>query len=202
MRDAYKPCPCGSGKKFKFCCVKLIKSSEPNKLLKEAASFRLYETVITENWQEQGLASIYVVRQLPNLRYIFCGYIVDYFCLGLKNAFCRMSVPYTQIQQMKSQNPVKIIDFPYQDARSLILGSIQYAANLGFHPHEDWHLSKNMVESSKPYEKKYEYGKDGKPFYISGPNDDAQAIIKKLSDVDHHYTIVNRGVPEVVKRLQ
>ena len=176
--------------------MELIKSSDPKKLLKEAASFRLYETVITENWQEQGLASIYVVRQLPNLRYIVGGYIIDYFCLGLKNAFCRMNVPYTSIQQMKSQTPVKMIDFPYQDARSLILGSIQYAANLGFHPHKDWHLSKHMVESSKPYEQQYECGRDGKPFYIQGPDDDAQAIMNKLKNVDHHNTIVNRDMSE------
>ncbi len=193
MQEIYKPCPCGSGKKFKFCCQEQLAGTDPIDLLKQAESFPVYECSIMENWQECGLASILVVRQQPNLRYLFGQYLVDYYCLGLKSTIANANMQYQKIEEMRTRTPYSWVDFDYQDARCLILGAIEYADGLGFEPNRDWKHSKYVVEADKSFKNKFTYGKDGKPFYINGPNDNVPAILAKLQGKSSEYIIGGPG---------
>ena len=188
MSDIYKPCPCGSGKKFKFCCNQLS-NDDPNTLVKMAPIFTLSECSIMANWLEGGLAPILVVRQQPNLKYLFGMFMVDYYCLGLKETFFKANVKFDKIAEMKARLSYPLVPFEYEDARSLILGGIQYAKALGFEPQKDWKYTQYIIEADKPFENKFEYGKDGKPFYVSGPHDDASAILNRLKDADAHFLV-------------
>lgn len=181
--DAYQPCPCGSGKKYKFCCKEkeqLINQEHPLTLVKKAARYPVYDCHINECWQDDGLATIFIVRQLPNLKYILGTYLVDTLCLGLKNTFCNANLPYSSIQAVLSQSNMKMINIEYEDARSIILGGVEYANGLGFDPNRDWEDSKHIVEAERPFNKKFEFGRDGKPFYIQGPDDNPFEVMSKL----------------------
>ncbi len=79
--------------------------------------------------------------------------------------------------------------YDYEDARSLILGAVEYAASLGFQPNEDWQDARYVVEADRSYVRKFKFGKDGKPYYIQGPDDDARKITSKLASIDHHYLV-------------
>src|SRR2546427_488901 len=68
----------------------------------------------------------------------------------------------------------------YEDGRSIILGAIEYARQLGFEPHEDWKISGPIVEGEQPFKRTFTFGHEGKPFYIQGPKDDARKIMKRL----------------------
>ncbi len=188
MDPIYGPCPCDSGMKFKFCCLK----KNPQELLKGAAKFPLYECLRADNgWERHGMAVLYVCRQLSD-RYICAAYMVDTYCLGLKNTFVKINLQRDDMLDARrrlEQNGV-FEQYDYEDARSLILGAIEYAASLGFQPNEDWQNSRYVVEEERPYHPKFEYGQDGKPLYIQGPNDDATLIMSKLAAVvDHHYLV-------------
>ena len=191
MQDVYKPCPCGSGKKIKFCCLQKIVGNDPREALKQAAAFPVYECGVMENWGDSGLASIYVVRQMPNLRYVYGMYIVDYYCLGLKNTFADANVKWERVKELKCrvEQQYALVNFPYEDARSLILGGIDYAKALGFEPNEDWKYSKYIVEYDRPYEAKFEFGKDGKPYYIQWPYDDVRTVMSKLRSQSAGYML-------------
>ena len=188
MREIYQVCPCGSGIKTKFCCYEKRKSySElsPIELIKRSSDFRIHETWLNEDWQTTGLAHILVVRQLFNLRYISSLYLVDVFCLGLKDTFSQISVNSQDIQKLKSEIPQQLVQTSYEDARSIILGAIDYARQLGFESSPDvisnWEKSKYMIESERTFENKFSFGKEGKPFYIKRANDDDLEIMRKLS---------------------
>ncbi len=43
----------------------------------------------------------------------------------------------------------------YQDARSLILGAIDYAKNLDMKPYAEWNKVKVSIEGDQPYENKF-----------------------------------------------
>jgi len=182
--DPYQSCPCGSGKKFKFCCrekEQLISQEQPRTLVKKAVQYPVYECHINECWHDEGLATIFIVRQLPNLKYILGTYLVDTLCLGLKNTFCNANLLYSSIKTMLNKTPMEMTSIEYEDARSIILGGIQYANGLGFEPHRDWEDSKHIVEPERPFNEKIEFGRDWKPLYIQGPNDSPNEIMSKLN---------------------
>ncbi len=182
--NAYEPCACGSGKKFKFCCYqnrKVLEGLSDSDLIKKSAEFPIYEVHISRDWQESGLAQIVVVRQLPNLKYLVAVYLIDIFCLGLKDTFLKPQLKYQDVIEFLSYFPEELVECSFEDARSIVLGSIEYAKQLGFEPHRDWKKTNAIIEHERDFERKFKFGKDGLPLYIQGPNDDTQKIMAKLN---------------------
>ena len=182
--EPYQACPCGSGKKYKFCCHAKQQSAgheHPLTLLKNAAQYPVCACRINESWQWEGLATLIIVRQLPNSKVIFGSYLIDTLCLGLKNTFFNANVTYSSIEALLSKSPVEMIAIDYEDARSIIFGGIEYAAGLGFEPDSDWEECKHIVEPERPFEPKFEFGKNGQPLYMQGPNDDPDKILAMLN---------------------
>ena len=182
--DLYQPCRCGSGKKYKFCCREQeqhIDREHPRTLVKKAAQYPVYECYINECWRDEGLATIFIIRQLPNLKYVLGTYLVDTLCMGLKNTFCNANLLYSKIKALLDKTPMEMTSIEYEDARSIILGAIQFAKGLGFAPNKDWDDSRHIVESERPFDNKFEFGEGGKPLYIQGPHDNPMEILSKLN---------------------
>src|SRR6266550_6548948 len=66
-------------------------SFSPRAMLRRAREFPFFECRISANWQKDdlGLVQILVVRQQPDGNICFGVYLVDKYCLGLKNTFAR-----------------------------------------------------------------------------------------------------------------
>ncbi len=58
-------------------------------------------------------------------------------------------------------------------------GAVDYARGLGFEPHPDFEAAAELLGPWSP-PSAITFGKDGKPFYIQGPRDNGQKIIKTL----------------------
>ena len=179
--DKYQPCPCGSGKKFKFCCYRSLDESSERDQIRRAAEFPIHECFISSGWEERGLAQVFVVRQLPNRTYLLGIYLVDVFCLGVKNTFVRARLQQAEVRSLLDQVPERTSKISYEEARSVILGAVEFARRFGIEPHPDWAVSGPLVEPERSFDRAFEFGKDGKPFYIQGPHDDAEAIMRRLS---------------------
>ena len=182
--DVYQQCPCGSGKKLKFCCYgkrgDLDRASE-SELIRRAVEFPIRRCLISTGWQDAGVATVVVVRQMPNLRYLLGAYLVDAFCLGLKNALAHVGLKDRNIRDFLHSYPSQFQDIGYEDARSVVMAAIEYARQFGFEPHEDWTAFGTILENGRSFERKFSFGQDGKPFYIQGPYDDAGKIMAQLS---------------------
>jgi hypothetical protein len=156
-------------------------------IIRRAREFPLYECWINANWQtdDLGLVQIVLARQQPDGDICFATYLVDKFCLGLKNTFARAGfsparyhdeVPGKMFREMKSmQCPVEL-------AHQMIYASIDYAAQFGFTPEKDYALTQYLLaprgELDEPYD--LTFGKNGKPFFVAGPYDNAAHILKQL----------------------
>lgn len=181
MNSIYGPCPCNSGMKFKFCCMKKLPADSIDK-------FPIHECLIADvDWQQHGLAVLYICRSALDSRYACAFYMVDTYCLGVKNTFAKVNLDRNHMLEFRRRIEQKdsLIPYDYEDARSLILGAVDYAASLGFQPNEDWRDSRFIVEADRTYAHKFKFGKDGKPLYIQGPHDDARSIMAKLATIDH-----------------
>src|SRR5688500_10669274 len=81
--NKYEPCPCGSGKKFKFCCYEkreTLRGMSDAALARRAAEFPVDKCFITQGWKERGLALVMVARQLPDGTFLMGVYLVDVYC--------------------------------------------------------------------------------------------------------------------------
>lgn len=150
-------------------------------------TLEIHECLINADWQMKGLATILISRKHKTGNVTFSSFIVDIFCLGMKDAnsaFNRFEEDYEDYRDKIFSNFMND-DMPisYDLAHNIIFGAIEYAKNLGFSPHKDWEFSQFMLEpkSSPTVEKiEVEFGKDGKPFFISGPYDKVDSVINKL----------------------
>jgi len=140
--------------------------------------------LINPSWRKQGMATILIARQQPDGDLALGIFLVDVLCLGLKNTLCNSNIsPYRCRTEVVSktfdETPIKC---PPALAHRIIYGAIAYARQFGFEPHRDFHLSQHLLDPPQSDEtcEDVEFGRDGKPFYIAGPNDNVQRILRKL----------------------
>jgi len=162
-------------------------SFSPQAILRRARDFPFFACRISANWQKDdlGLVQILVARQQPDGNICFGVYLVDKFCLGLKNTFAN-----TGFSRTRYENEVHNRLFPEAEteacpvelAHQMIYASIEYAAQFGFTPEKDFALSQYLLAPRGELEEPYQltFGRDGKPFFVSGPRDNAARIVKQL----------------------
>lgn len=144
--------------------------------LTHAREYPLYGCWVMKTWQEGGMTPIVVARQQEFRRIVFGVYLVDYYCLGIKNAFTRTDYSFSKFER---ELPILCNSEPepcsVEFAHEMVYGALEYADKLGFQPHPDFYqLGANLVldpPEAHPRVDHIAFGHDGKPFYVSGPND-------------------------------
>jgi hypothetical protein len=159
----------------------------PKAIIRNARTFPILECLISDNWQkdDMGLVQILLARQQPDGDICFGVYLVDKYCLGLKNTFANAGFSHTRYQNeirskiFREQKPVKC---PIELAHQMIYASIEYAEQFGFEPEKDFALSQYLLAPRGELEEPYQltFGRNGKPFFIAGPRDNAARILKQL----------------------
>ncbi len=75
-------------------------SLSPQAIIRRARAFPFLECWISANWQKDdlGLVEILLGRQQPDGDICFGVYLVDKYCLGLKNTFANAGFSHTRYQ--------------------------------------------------------------------------------------------------------
>jgi len=130
-----------------------------------------------------GMASVSVTRREHNKYWIAC-YLVDYYCLGVKDAVPPMKLSLQDYERFiqKAYEPFfnNYREITLAQARGIVWGAIDYAKQLGFQPHRDFQKAKSHLGEPQEDDPKLTFGRNGKPFYASGPYDDTEKIVKTL----------------------
>jgi hypothetical protein len=139
----------------------------------------LHSCIADTNW-DQGMGQVHLTRALPDGRVAVAIFLVDRFCLGVKNAIAEI-VPratYDSRYSPESTRTGGTKPYPPAAVRKYVEGAVAYAHDLGFGPHEDYQVAKLIFGDIDPTtsSETFEYGKDGKPFYINGPNESPQRM--------------------------
>ena len=154
-------------------------------------------------WRDNGLATVVVARRQPNHNIAFGTYLVDYYCLGVKNAYLNVDIPHSAFigQYLPEILPDGIVEITPALAHELVYGSIDYAAQFGFKPHRDFRQAGLMLAApgTHPPTGDIEFGYEGQPLFIAGPFDKVEATMKQLErttgDGNYHF-FVPMGDPE------
>jgi hypothetical protein len=151
--------------------------------IEHAREYPIMGTWLMEGWKETGLTPVVVARRQTEDKVIFGVFMVDFYCLGVKNAYCNGDFPLkrfqSELETMCSGQP-EACDPGL--AHELIYGGIEFARGYGFEPHTDFNLASKVLDPSEAWPKKYKliFGKDGKPLFVSGPYDNVDRIMAKL----------------------
>jgi hypothetical protein len=164
---------------------KPISWSSSKDILENARDYPLLECWIDRDWKESGLARVAIARQQPNGRVLFGSYLVDYYCLGVKDCVWKADQSLKTFHKRLPQ----LVGTPERCepslAHQLIYGAINYAQRWGFEPHADFKEAGQILEprGNLPETHDIQYGQDGKPLFISGPYDDSSRIISQLEAI-------------------
>lgn len=130
----------------------------------------IVECLIGENWQEVGMATIVVARRHTNGNYTLGIYLVDTFCLGLKDSVYKFNITEEEYEEYKELLSVSsgMLVISYNEAHNIIYGAIAYAEELGIQPCKDFSLTQYLLEEDTDEIPliEYTFGKDGKPCLI------------------------------------
>jgi hypothetical protein len=131
-----------------------------------------------------GLVTALVARRRRHRRgATVCVYLLDVYCLGVKNAMGPDNVNDQALRRLTGHvfggYHAPPIPAPIELVRDLVLGAAEYAQKLGFAPHPDFqqaraHLGLWTGPSA------ITFGRDGKPTYVSGPHDDPDQVLRTL----------------------
>jgi hypothetical protein len=150
---------------------------------KPYAEFPIYECLIPTNLFIDGIGELVVTRRLPNGYIAMSAFVIDVFCLGVKDAMFRVLPEGDYVQgiraRMSEVNGRSFEELTPGCAKKLLDGLVDYAKGLGFAPHADYNNAKDLLAAPDADEAcpvQYVYGKDGKPFYMNGPYESPAAI--------------------------
>jgi hypothetical protein len=108
---------------------------------------------------------------------------VDFWCLGVKDAFhAEMSeTEWREFLQLRLPPEERQAIDP-TCARKFIEGAVAYAESIGFAPHRDFRKARRALSGvdKTACSEEFEYGQDGKPFFIAGPSDDEEGVDRIL----------------------
>ena len=132
----------------------------------------------------EGLLTVLVARRRRHRRKIMtCTYLVDAYCLGVKNAMGPDEMDERGLRSLTdvafSAYAASPMSAPIDLVCGLVLGAADYARGLGFEPHPDFERARLHLgpwEGSSPIT----FGCDGRPYYINGPDDDPDYVLRTL----------------------
>jgi hypothetical protein len=155
---------------------------------------------ISEKLEDSGLGWVMLSRTLPGGSIAIASFVVDRYCLGVKDAFGEI-MPHSAYEQkylrkMMVQMPSRSVS--PAEARKLIEGAISYARSIGFSPHADYGKVVPLFGdvNAADSDAHFEFGKDGKPFFVAGPYESEERCNQVLAILDktcgsgqYHYLI-------------
>lgn len=133
-----------------------------------------------------GVAGVLVARRDRPRRVSVGGYLVDVYCLGVKNALGPRVMKDDDLASFRRSffegfaDAGPPLEAPLDLARHLVCGAVDYARGLGFEPHPDYapvagHLGRWEQASA------ITFGRDGVPYYVQGPYDNGSSVLRTLN---------------------
>lgn len=156
------------------------------------------ECYISKAERDSGFIAVLVVRGMPSGKFCVASYLLDVFCMGVKSTTYLFAISQEELQKFASKigdtlGGLKITS--NENAHNHIFGALDYAEDLGIKPDKDWAITSYFLSPDYITDDidNIEFGKDGKPFYVAGPHDNAKFIIntirRKVGDGNFHYII-------------
>ncbi len=157
--------------------------------LSAASKFPVLHCWIPETVETDGIGTVVLSRELPGGQVAVGTFLVDRFCLGVKDAFGQIlgRATYNERYLRDLRKKMQMHDARPEDARKLVEGAAAYARSVGIAPHPNYPKvlpifgGINAADSTA----QFEFGKGGKPFFIAGPYDTPERCRQIISILEN-----------------
>lgn len=158
----------------------------PKKYLKEKGRLLpIHKCLIADGYEANSLTMCLIVRAQPGGKFTFANILVDRLCLGVKSCMANCNSTDVEIEELidriEGHGVIQEVTPTY--FHNLIYAAVDYAAELGFKTPDDFYLAEYVLDPDLIDDgiDDIEMGRNGKPFYIQGPFDDATRILSILN---------------------
>jgi len=169
--------------------------SPENYIRQKAQTLPIAECFITPKWQDCGECNVLVARQHTNGNYTIGIYLIDTYCLGVKNAGYRFNISEYEYTELKEGFDDNFEPTTYDEAHNIIYGALAYAEDLGFSPHKDFAVAKYILEEDTDNIPliEYRFGCNGQPMLIVNTRTELNRYLPTLKRaVGDDYTVLVR----------
>jgi hypothetical protein len=143
----------------------------------DAARSPVRTCVMAERLFADGIGWVVLARTLPSGQVAASFFLVDVWCLGVKDAFFVVLPPLMFEQRMvESSRNQPVVEIDPSVARKLLHDAAAYAGSFGLAPSTGFAEAEALFGDIPVATKTFPFGKDGKPFFMSGPNDSRTRI--------------------------
>ncbi len=133
-----------------------------------------------------GIGNVIVTRFKADGRTESGVFLIDVFCLGVKDAFFAEFNSHQVYHDRligRIQEESELIPMAAAAARKLVEGAVAWAAQLGFAPAPDYRRAARVFGglSAAEHQEEFVFGDQGKPLFAAGPNDGPERCRKILA---------------------
>jgi hypothetical protein len=155
-------------------------------LLPQAAALPIRQCLLADSVFKDGMGTLILARGGTMGPMNVAVFLLDAYCLGVKDLILR-TVDYHQLPQLidrlAGSGPLRAVDPAY--ARKLLHDLVRWAATFGFQPPREFVAAERLFGSIDPQScsATFEFGKDGKPFYVSGPTESPATVRRRMNQL-------------------
>ena len=143
----------------------------PERFLREKArGLEISKCFVSNDITICGEGHVVVSRLQKSGKISAAFYLVDIYCLGVKDSFYRLRLDEDEFEEMIDRMvPYNIEECSYEVAHNWIYGAIAFAEEAGIKPDKSFNLTQYMLEEDTDEVPliEYEYGRNGKHFLVA-----------------------------------
>ncbi len=150
------------------------------------AASPIQRCLMHEGLLERGSGVVILIRAVGAGELAMASFLVDTFCLGVKDAFFRTITPWDLedcLDDAAVATPLVAVEPSF--ARKLVGDATRYAAGLGLTPHPDFAATEALFGDVRAddCDVTFHFGRDGRPLYIVGPTESPTQIRARLAQL-------------------
>jgi hypothetical protein len=156
-------------------------------IIDAARKLSIYKCWINNDWGDRNISVVCVARIRPNGSLVVGVYMVDAYCLGVKNTFAYLSPGVEELEHEVNTKVFIGFDAGFSEAdpnfvQNFVWGAVEFAEDCGLEPHRDFEVAQYVLDPADEIEyMEIEFGKGGRPLFRNGPYDDTDKILAKLT---------------------
>ena len=148
------------------------------------------------DWQESGMAHVIVTRMRPSGNLVMGAFLVDTFCLGVKDAGYHENMTPSDFEEYLNnyKRGMRLEEISYNEAHNIIYGAMAFAEECGIKPAKEFDPAGYILEEDTDEIPliEYDFGKNGKHFLVVNPDRKEMPyyhILKKKLGDDFEYVM-------------
>jgi len=145
----------------------------------KARQLPILECLISNEWEETGIANIIISRKHTNGNITACFYLVDLYCLGIKDTHFLFNIAGKKYMEIIGRVEDYFQRVSYPLVHNIIYSGLDFADEYGLKPHKDFtSTTRFMLEEDTDDIEQIDIvcGRDGKPLLVVGHRDDPRTV--------------------------